>query len=59
MSQFPYQSQPAWIDGSTVETQIRVRAFIRSVYGWMFGGLLLGLIAALSGASMTGPVSAD
>ncbi len=47
MSQFPYQSQPAWIDGTTTETQIRVRAFIRSVYGWMFGGLLLTALAAL------------
>ncbi len=47
MSQFPYQSQPAWIDGTTAETQIRVRAFVRSVYGWMFGGLLLTALAAL------------
>jgi uncharacterized protein len=47
MSQFPYQPQPAWIDGSTVETQTRVRAFVRSVYGWMFGGLLLTALAAM------------
>ncbi|GAC1433267.1 MAG: Bax inhibitor-1/YccA family protein [Thermoanaerobaculia bacterium] len=47
MSQFPYRSQPAYIDGSTVETGTRVRAFIRSVYGWMFGGLLLTALAAL------------
>jgi uncharacterized protein len=47
MSQFPYQSQPSWIDGTTAETQIRVRAFVRSVYGWMFGGLLLTALAAL------------
>jgi uncharacterized protein len=49
MSQFPYQPQPqaAWIDGTTAETQIRVRAFFRSVYGWMFGGLLLTTLAAL------------
>ena len=47
MSQLPYQSQPAWIDGSTVESQLRVRAFVRSVYGWMFGGLLLTTLAAL------------
>ncbi len=46
MSQFPYQPQPAWIDGTTVETQLRVRAFVRSVYGWMFGGLLLTALAA-------------
>ncbi len=47
MSQFPYQSQPSWIDGATVETQTRVRTFIRSVYGWMFGGLLLTALSAL------------
>ena len=49
MSQFPYQPQPqaAWIDGTTAETQTRVRAFFRSVYGWMFGGLLLTTLAAL------------
>ncbi|HEY3052849.1 MAG TPA: Bax inhibitor-1/YccA family protein [Thermoanaerobaculia bacterium] len=47
MSQFPYQSQPAAIDGSTVETQLRISAFVRSVYGWMFGGLLLTALAAL------------
>ena len=47
MSQFPYQTQPAYINGSTVETQTRVRAFFRSVYGWMFGGLLLTTLAAL------------
>jgi uncharacterized protein len=47
MSQLPYQPQPAWIDGTTVETQIRVRTFIRSVYMWMFGGLLLTALSAL------------
>lgn len=47
MSQFPYQSQPAYIDGRTAESQIRERAFIRSVYGWMSGGLLLTALAAL------------
>ena len=47
MSQFPYQPQPAWIDGSTAESQLRVRAFVRTVYGWMFGGLLLTTLAAL------------
>jgi len=53
MSQFPYQNQPqpAWIDGTTVETQLRVRAFVRSVYGWMFGGLLLTALAAFWVAS--------
>jgi uncharacterized protein len=47
MSQFPYQSQPAYIDGRTAESSIRERAFIRSVYGWMSGGLLLTTLAAL------------
>lgn len=49
MSQFPFENrnQPAWIDGTTAETQVRVRAFIRSVYGWMFGGLLLTALASL------------
>ena len=43
----PNQQQPAWISASTAETDIRVRAFIRSVYAWMFGGLLLTTVAAL------------
>lgn len=47
MSQFPFQSQPAWVDGRTVQTAERERAFIRSVYAWMFGGLLLTAGAAL------------
>jgi uncharacterized protein len=47
MSQTPYQSQPAWIDGSTAESQIRERAFFGSVYRWMFGGLLLTALASL------------
>ncbi len=48
MSQFPFQNQPqpSWIDGTTVETQIRVREFVRSVYMWMFGGLLLTALSA-------------
>jgi len=41
------QQQPAWISASTAEMESRVRAFIRGVYGWMFGGLLLTTIAAL------------
>jgi len=36
-----FQPQPAWISASTAETGMRTRAFIRSVYAWMFGGLLL------------------
>ncbi|MEK6371673.1 MAG: Bax inhibitor-1/YccA family protein [Acidobacteriota bacterium] len=39
--------QPAWISGSTAETQERERAFFRSVYSWMFGGLLLTAVAAM------------
>jgi FtsH-binding integral membrane protein len=52
----PYNSQqPAWISASTAESDLRVRAFIRSVYAWMFGGLLLTAVAAMwvvSSASM-------
>jgi FtsH-binding integral membrane protein len=47
MSQFPYQQQPAWIDGRTAQTAERERSFIRSVYAWMFGGLLLTAAASL------------
>jgi uncharacterized protein len=48
MSQFPHQSaQPGWIDGRTAETAERERTFIRSVYAWMFGGLLLTAAASL------------
>ena len=47
MSQFPYRpEQPAWIDGRTADTVERERTFIRSVYAWMFGGLLLTAAAA-------------
>jgi FtsH-binding integral membrane protein len=38
--------QPAWVSASTAETDMRVRAFIRSVYAWMFGGLLLTAFAS-------------
>jgi len=47
MSLNPNSQQPAWINASTAEMDMRVRAFIRSVYGWMFGGLLLTAAAAL------------
>jgi FtsH-binding integral membrane protein len=47
MSQFVYQPRDGYIDGRTAESQIRERAFIRSVYGWMSGGLLLTTLAAL------------
>jgi FtsH-binding integral membrane protein len=41
------QQQPAWISASTAEMENRTRAFVRSVYGWMFGGLLLTAFAAM------------
>jgi FtsH-binding integral membrane protein len=34
------QEQPAWISASTEQMATRERAFFRSVYGWMFGGLM-------------------
>ena len=40
-------SQPAWISASTAESAERERAFFRSVYSWMFGGLLLTAFAAM------------
>jgi FtsH-binding integral membrane protein len=45
----PYSSQPqpSWVDGQTVELQLRERAMFRSVYGWMFVGLLLTAATAL------------
>lgn len=49
MSQFPYRpepQQPAWISASTASTLERERAFFRSVYAWMFGGLLLTSLAS-------------
>jgi FtsH-binding integral membrane protein len=48
MSQYPYRpQQPAWVDGRTAESAERERTFIRSVYAWMFGGLILTALAAL------------
>jgi FtsH-binding integral membrane protein len=41
------QQQPAWISASTAEMEGRTRAFVRSVYGWMFGGLMTTAFAAL------------
>ena len=46
MDQFN-QQQPAWISASTNEMAERTRAMFRSVYGWMFGGLLLTAVASL------------
>lgn len=49
MSQYPFRDQqPAWISASTAETDGRVRDFIRSVYAWMFGGLLITAAAAVA-----------
>jgi uncharacterized protein len=42
-----FDQQPPWISSSTAETDLRVRTFIRSVYAWMFGGLLLTAFAAV------------
>ncbi|PYQ26422.1 MAG: hypothetical protein DMF56_24385 [Acidobacteria bacterium] len=51
MSNFPHgsqqQQQPAWIDGRTADVAERERSFIRSVYAWMFGGLMLTAASAL------------
>jgi FtsH-binding integral membrane protein len=40
-------SQQPWVDVTTVESRARERSFIRSVYGWMFGGLLFTALSAL------------
>ena len=42
------QQQPAWVSASTEEMAFRERAFFRSVYGWMFVGLLLTAAAAVA-----------
>ena len=41
------QQQPAWISASTAEMEQRTRTFVRSVYAWMFGGLMTTAFAAL------------
>lgn len=41
------QEQPAWISASTEEMATREREFFRSVYGWMFFGLLLTAVASV------------
>lgn len=43
----PYSPQPAWIDGRTVESEYRERAMFRSVFGWMFVGMLLTAVSSL------------
>lgn len=42
-----YSQQPAWIDGRTVEMEYRERAMFRSVFGWMFVGLMLTAVSSL------------
>lgn len=44
MSEFPTRS---FAGATAVDTRERERAFIRSVYGWMFGGLMITAAAAL------------
>ena len=44
----PYNaSTPAWISASTADLEMRTRAFIRSVYGWMTVGLAATALATL------------
>ena len=48
MNQFDFRSQqPGFVTATTAETQERVRSFIRSVYAWMAGGLLLTALASM------------
>jgi len=48
MSQYPYRDQPpAWVSAATDGSDVRVREFIRSVYAWMFGGLLITALMAV------------
>ncbi len=43
----PYRNDsPAWVSASAADSQTRIAAFLRSVYGWMFGGLALTALAA-------------
>jgi len=37
---------PPWISASTADSEYRTRTFIRSVYAWMAGGLVLTALAA-------------
>ncbi|MEO8217745.1 MAG: hypothetical protein ABI718_11745, partial [Acidobacteriota bacterium] len=46
IQQNPRLQQQNFIDVSTAASASRERAFIRSVYGWMFGGLLLTALAS-------------
>jgi hypothetical protein len=52
MDRFGYQQQqpqePAWISASTEQMAERERLFFRSVYGWMFGGLMTTAFASFA-----------
>ena len=48
MDRFTTPQQPAWISASTEEMAVRERAFFRSVYGWMFAGLMTTALAAFA-----------
>lgn len=48
-----YQQYQPWVAVSSADAVARTRAFIRSTYMWMFGGLMLTALAAL--AVLTSP----
>jgi uncharacterized protein len=48
MNPFEQQEQQSWMVSSSVETVSRERAFIRTTYMWMFGGLLITALASLA-----------
>lgn len=49
MSQYPYRpQQPAWIEARTPAMAEQERTFIRSVYAWMFAGLMLTALASMA-----------
>lgn len=48
MDRFNNPQQPAWISASTEEMAVRERAFFRSVYGWMFAGLMTTALASFA-----------
>src|SRR6185369_16843243 len=48
MDRFGTPQQPAWISASTEEMAVRERAFFRSVYGWMFAGLMTTALTAFA-----------
>jgi uncharacterized protein len=46
MSNYPDRPKQPWISASAPDTGVQVQSFIRSVYAWMFGGLLLTAASA-------------